>query len=148
MDFTSFLNTLASKPSDGHLATASSLIYTLNSDQNDLSFDEFVIVVKSLHSFRVQEITPDPINKSVIVKLNYNCSMKNVRAKAGNLPVTVFKVNPNIAPAELSTLETLRNKFRFGVETTEEEHNLPEPPKKRKHKSLPRTNIQVQSEEH
>lgn len=149
MDINTFLSSLAGgKSSQGHLATESSLVYTLNSDQTNLNFCDFVLIVKSLHSFRVKNIIPNPTTNTVLVQLEYNCSMKNVKSKLGNLPATVHKVNPNISLDELPTLEALRSKFRFGVETTEEECNVPEPAKKRKYKSVSKPDVQVQSEKY
>lgn len=146
MDVSSFLSSLAAgKSSDSYLATESSIIYSLAPNQSDLSFEGFLVAVKSLHSFRVKSITPDPETRTILVQLRYNCSMKNVRGRLGDLPVTVHKVNPNLAAAELSTLETLRNKFRFGIETAEEEYPVPEPTKKRKYKGVSKSNLQVQS---
>lgn len=151
MDFSHLLSSIAGASGNSgssYLNTNSSLIYTLNSNQNLISFDEFVLVIKSLHSFRVKEIKPEPCTNSVLVKLEYNCSMKHVRAKLGNIPATVCKVNPNIALDELSTLEALRNRFRFGVEAPEEEHHVQEPPKKRKYKSVHKPDVQIQSPEY
>lgn len=134
MDVSSFISALAGTSSGGgHLQSESSLVYTLDAKQKALSFNEFILIIKSLHGFRLVDLQPNPENQSVVVKLGYNCSMKNVRARLGSVPATVFKVNPNIAIDQLSALESLRNKFGFGGEITQEENQLPEPSKKRKH---------------
>lgn len=134
-------------PPSSYLDTHSSLVYTIK-DKKAITFDEFLVAVKHLHSFKVISIDPDIETNSITVNLGYNCSMKNVRAKLGRLPVSVVKLNPQLKPSELGTLQSLCNKFGFGGEIEEEADPVPEPPKKRTNKGVPKPAVQVQGEEY
>lgn len=114
----------------------SSLIYSLEEDA-PLTFDQFHLIVRSLHSYKVKQFKPDPCNRTVTVDLLYNASMKNVRAKLGSVPATVNKANPHLNPSELYDLEALRSTFGFGNNSQEEEPETPVPAKKRKYKKVP-----------
>lgn len=123
------------------------LIYKLNDDA-PVTFKQFSLVVRSLHQFRVEKIEPKEEDKTVIVKLQYNASMKNVRAKLGGFPATVNKQNPFIELSELGELETLRSTFNFGELAEEEEVEAPRPVKKRKYAKVSKSHVQVPSTQH
>lgn len=116
------------------------LRYVLHSDA-PITFDQFSLIVRSLHSYKVQYFKTYPDVKSVEVKLDYNASMKNVRAKLGELPASVFKSNPYVASEEITQLENLRSTFKFGINTEEEEPEISTVPKKRKYKKVSRPYI-------
>lgn len=118
----------------------STLIYTLN-ENSDLAFSDFALIIKSLHSYKVNNIEESPDYNQVIVKLQYNASMKNVRHRLGNVPATVRKCNPFIKPTELSAVESLRTRFGFGAALEEEEPETPEPAKKRRYKKMPKADV-------
>lgn len=117
----------------------SSLIYTLN--DSSLDFQEFALVIRDLHSYKVKGFEDNSDGNQVVVHLLYNASMKNVRSKLGNLPVTVNKCNPFVAPHELKTIEALRTKYKFGNPTTEEETEAPGPTKKRCYKKVSKPDV-------
>lgn len=116
------------------------LRYILNLDA-PITFDQFSLIVRSLHSYKVQYFKTYPESNAVEVKLDYNASMKNVRAKLGELPVSVVKSNPYIASEEITELENLRSTFKFGVQFEEEEPEISNVPKKRKYKKVSRPYI-------
>lgn len=95
------------------------LVYTLL-DTNALTFDEFSLIVRSLHSYMVDSIIPNPEYNNVHVKLNYQASVTNATAKLGGLQTTIgiTKLSTFVQENEFSTLEQLRRKFGFGVDTT------------------------------
>lgn len=109
------------------------LIYKLN-DEAPITFDQFHLIIRALHVYKVVSIKPSPDEKIVIVTLGYNCSMKTVRTKLGNVPATVTKQNPFISNSEISELEALRATFGFGTTTEEEESETPRPAKKPRYK--------------
>lgn len=115
-----------------HASEPCTLIYHLN-EGAPITPEQFLLIVKSLHSYKVEKVKLDECSRSVTVKLNYNASMKNVRAKLGNVPATIIKQNPLIKPAELNELESLRASFGFGGPIDEEEYETPGPNKKRRH---------------
>lgn len=123
------------------------LVYK-NLDEKLLPWKKFYLAVRALHQFRVEKIEPRESENAVIVKLQYNASMKNVRAKVGNLPIAVNKQNPFVDLSELADLEALRASFNFGELPEEEESEAPRPTKKRKYAKVPKPHVQVSSEEH
>lgn len=94
------------------------LVYTLN-DLSAMSFDDFSIVVRSLHSFNVDSFTPRPENNAMNVRLNYQASIANIKAKMGDLNdiISVFKLS-YVKENELSRLAELRSRYNFGGEST------------------------------
>lgn len=120
---------------DASTISSSTLIYKLN-DEAPITFNQFYLIVRALHTYKVETFTPDEENKIVTVKLAYNASMKNVRAKLGSVPATVTKANPFIQNSELSELESLRSTFQFGATAEEEESDTPRPNKKRCYKKV------------
>lgn len=115
----------------------------LTPDGSSLSFHEFSLIIKDLHSYKVKGFEENPEGEQMIVHLCYNASMKNVRQRLGNLPVTVRKINPFIRPEEIRTVETLRRRFKFGNITEEEEPETPKPAKKRCYKKMPQPDVQI-----
>lgn len=91
------------------------LVYTLM-DPTVLTFDDFALIVKSLHSYQVLNITPHPEMNNVHVKLNYQASLANTTAKLGSLSevVAVSKLNNYIRDDEFARLEQLRRQFGIG----------------------------------
>nr|WGZ60557.1 NS3 [Densovirinae sp.]WGZ60561.1 NS3 [Densovirinae sp.] len=110
----------------------STLMYQLV-DESLLAFNDFNLIVRSLHSYRVNKITPQPDSLSMVVELGYVCSLKNVASKLGSLPVTVTKLNQNVGLDELDHLAALKRQFNFGTSETEEGETS-KPAKKRKYK--------------
>lgn len=110
---------------------SSTLIYSLNPDA-DLTFDQFSLIVRSLHSYKVENIENLPDSKCIIIYLSYNASMKNVRHRLGSVPCTVRKCNPFVKPEELNDVEALRNKYGFGSAVDDEEEQAQWPAKKRR----------------
>lgn len=131
--------TYAEKSVDSNSCT---LIYSLDPGA-PITFDQFTLIVRSLHSYKVKYFKTYLESNIIEVKLDYNASMKNVRAKLGNVPGTVIKANPYIQTNEISELESLRSTFRFGNEAAEEEPEVPVAPKKRKYKKVSTPYIQV-----
>lgn len=112
---------------------ACTLIYALNEDAK-ITLDQFYLIVRALHVYKVKKITKIEEEKIVKVELDYNCSMRTVRSKLGNVPGTVTKQNPNISNDEITELEKLRAQFGFGLTTEEEEFEAPRPAKKPRYK--------------
>lgn len=81
-----------------------------------LSFEDFDLLIRGLHSYGVESFTPDPENNTLCVKLTYNCSMENVKAKMNLLQqhVSVHKMSSYVKPTELSRLEKLQRQFCIG----------------------------------
>lgn len=112
----------------------STLIYSLTDDEV-LPFDKFKLVVRALHSFRVNHIIDHPESKTVEVQLGYVCSLKNVRSKLGTIPATVAKLNPNLEISQLDEVAELQRRFGFGA-AEEEEGQASKPAKKRRYKEV------------
>lgn len=91
------------------------LVYTLL-DTNVLSFDDFSLIVRSLHSYMVESIVPHPEENNVHVKLSYQASIANATAKLGTLQdcVSVTKLSSYIKDSEISHLEQLKRQFNIG----------------------------------
>lgn len=105
------------------------LIYALNSNAT-ITFNQFYLIVRSLHVYKVKNIIKKEDQGVIEVTLDYNCSMKTVRAKLGNVPGTVTKQNPFVSSAEVNELEKLRAELGFGLSTEEEEYETSRPAKK------------------
>nr|QTE03968.1 MAG: hypothetical protein [Aegithalos caudatus parvoviridae sp.] len=91
------------------------LVYTLL-DNCELNFDDFSLIVRSLHSYMVDTIVPNPVMNNVHVKLNYQASLSNAIAKLGTLQsiVAVTKLSSFVKESEFSHLEQLRRRFGIG----------------------------------
>lgn len=94
----------------------STLVYTLLNTKK-LPFDHFSLIIRSLHSYMVDAIIPSSEENCVRVKLLYQASVKNARAKLGKLSkfVTVHKMSQFIEDKELPLLDKLKSEFGFGV---------------------------------
>lgn len=106
------------------------LVYTLL-DCNALKFDDFFLIIRSLHSYMVDSIVPNPEFKNVHVKLNYQASVANAHAKLGTLQsaVGVTKLSNHVKESEFAHLERLRRQFGIG---NGESCSVNEQPTKRK----------------
>lgn len=91
------------------------LVYTLLNDQI-INFNDFHLIVRSLHSYMVDSIVPNPELKNVHVKLNYQASIANATSKLGALQsaVAVSKLSSFVKENEFSHLEHLRRRFGIG----------------------------------
>lgn len=94
----------------------STLVYTLL-DESKINFDDFYLIVRSLHSYMVDSIVPNPEHLNVHVKLNYQASVSNAQQKLGALQsaVGVTKLSSHINESEFSRLEQLRRRFGVGI---------------------------------
>lgn len=92
------------------------LVYTLL-DTSAIPFDDFHLIVRSLHSYMVEDIIPHPENFNVHVKLQYQASIANAEAKLGDLAalVSVTKLSSFIKDSEISRLEQLKRRFNIGA---------------------------------
>lgn len=95
------------------------LVYTLL-DSNILSFDDFSLIIRSLHSYMVESIIPNAEKMNVHVKLNYQASVKNSSIKLGTLQnvIAVSKLSNYVQESEFSKLEQLRRQFGLGEPST------------------------------
>lgn len=89
------------------------LVYTLL-DDSVISFDDFFLLVRSLHSYLVDEFIPNKAMKNVHVKLGYQASINNARNKLGltlQNVIGITKLSNHIKESEFSRLELLRCQF-------------------------------------
>lgn len=92
------------------------LVYTLiNSSM--LCYEDFYLLIRSLHSFMVESITSVPEANSVHVKLGYQASVSNAIKKLGGLRnfVSVNKLSSHVKQSELSRLEYLRQQYGLSM---------------------------------
>lgn len=97
----------------------STLVYTLL-DPTKLSFNKFDLIVRSLHSYMVDDIVKMPATNSVHVKLLYQASTANAIKKLGPiLPqyIAVNKLSTYVNETELTALDALKKEFGFGAAT-------------------------------
>lgn len=94
------------------------LVYTLL-NEDIINFNDFDLIVRSLHSYMVASIVPNPELKNVHVKLNYQASLTNAINKLGSLQpaVAVTKLSSFVKETEFSHLEHLRRRFGIGTST-------------------------------
>lgn len=96
------------------------LVYTLlNNDV--LNFSDFNLIVRSLHSFMVEDVKPNEAANNVHVKLGYQASVINAQNKLGKLRnvVSVAKLSTHIKECEFSRLEQLRRRFGLNLNSDE-----------------------------
>lgn len=88
------------------------LVYTLLNPKK-LNFDDFSLIVRSLHSYMVESVTPNPEMQNIHVRLNYQASVQNAINKLGKLRnvICVSKLNVHIKEHEFARLEQLRQKY-------------------------------------
>lgn len=92
------------------------LVYTLI-DDNSINFDDFALIVRSLHTYMVESITPNKDMHNVHVKLNYQASVANAISKLGFLQdaIAVTKLSSFVDESEFSRLDNLRRRFGIGM---------------------------------
>lgn len=88
------------------------LVYSLL-DSNQLCFEDFSLIVRSLHSYMVEAVTPNPATNTVHVKLSYQASIINAQNKLGKLRniIGISKLSQHVDQSELPRLEQLRLKY-------------------------------------
>lgn len=88
------------------------LVYTLLNPKK-LEFADFSLIVRSLHSFQVESITPMPDVNSIHVSLNYQASINNAMNKLGSLRsiIGISKLSSHVNHSEYVRLEQLRQKY-------------------------------------
>lgn len=98
----------------------STLVYTLTS--NTLPYEHFSLMVRSLHTYLVEDIEEFPDKKCIHVKLGYQASIKNATSKMGGLckHVSLNKLSNYVKDDELSLLDTLRRQYGLGMLPDEE----------------------------
>lgn len=108
------------------------LVYTLI-DNSEISFDDAFLIIRSLHTFMVDKIIPNPELNNVHVKLNYQASIANASAKLGELSqfIAVTKQSAYVKETELSRLDELRRRFNINASTSSDEPAAPAPAPRR-----------------
>lgn len=98
------------------------LVYTLlNPDV--LNFNDFNLIIRSLHSFMVEDIIPHEAVNNVHVKLGYQASVINAQRKLGKKlcnVIGVSKLSSHIKESEFSRLEQLRRKYGLDCQSDEQ----------------------------
>lgn len=103
--------------------------------ENDIiTFEDFELIIRGLHSYKVLKIEPQPEENAVLVTLDYIANIKNVRGKLGSLPATVSKLNPNLPVSEIGKYNKFKEMFGLGSTVEPEESQAPGKSKKRKYK--------------
>lgn len=99
----------------------SSLTYTLIDDT--VTWSEFSLIIRSLHSYEVISINEDPECKAITVTVGYFANQNNARKRLGKCQefIAVSRESTNIRKEELQTLQQLRRKFGFGRNDDDEE---------------------------
>lgn len=119
------------------------LIYKLY-DCIKLPFKDFYLIVRSLHSYMVESITPYPDTGTVHVKLQYQASIANATKKMGEKLaqiVSITKLSSFINSDEISQLDDLKRRFGFGDSNYDSAPEAsfagPHYSKKRKYREMP-----------
>lgn len=88
------------------------LVYTLL-DDSVIDYPDFSLIVRSSHSYMVEEIKENPTMKNIHVKLGYQASITNAYNKLGTLrnAIGISKLSSHIKECEFSRLEQLRQQF-------------------------------------
>lgn len=88
------------------------LVYTLVNEKK-LKFTDFYLLIRGMHNYMVESITPNPEAKNVHVKLGYQASVLNAQSKLGPLieHIVVSKLSSFINEDEYSRLDYLRQKY-------------------------------------
>lgn len=94
------------------------LVYTLLNEET-ITFHDFSLIVRSLHSYMVDSIVPNPELLNVHIKLKYQASIANAQSKLGDLQnvIHVSKLSSYVKENEIPLLEQLRAKFNIGAAT-------------------------------
>lgn len=144
------------KRASGVIEEPSTLVYTLL-DPNELPFNDFSLIVRSLHTYMVEEITPYPASNTIHVKLGFQASVANACKKLGLLEnvIAITKLSTFVADTELPLLDQLKRKYGFGIPNEEPETQVPtykqqitKRPAGNRYRAMPTTSAQVPSEEH
>lgn len=100
------------------------LVYTLL-DDSVISFEDLRLVIYYNHTYMVDEIVPNPKNKTIMVKLNYQASVANFTAKLGDLQnaVSLHKMSSHIKEAELPRLDSILRRFNIGAAPAEQQQS-------------------------
>lgn len=98
------------------------LVYSLL-ENAPINFDQFSLIVRSLHTYMVEDIKPLPDQKCVHVMLKYQASVKNATNKLGALEehILISKMSTYVKQNELFDLDTLQKQYGFGSTTTSNE---------------------------
>lgn len=122
---------MANRGSGGISYEPCTLVYTLLTNEF-LDFEDFYLLVRSLHTFMVEAVTPNPELQNVHVRLNYQASIANAIAKLGDLQgiISVTKLSAFVQESELSRLEDIKRRFNIGPGAAETEQPPPVAPKK------------------
>lgn len=121
-------NTIAQCP-----VKQSSLTYTLLDDT--VNWEEFSLIIRSLHSYEVISFNEDQESKTITVTVGYFANQGNARKRLGKCGdfIAVSRESSNIRREELQTLQQLRRKFGFGRNDDDEECPPPKSHKKRRY---------------
>lgn len=93
------------------------LVYTLH-DSAQLSFDDFSLIIRGLHTYMVEDVVPYPTKFTVHVKLGYQASIENATKKLGDLAeiASISKLSSHVKEHEITRLQELKQ--RFGIAGT------------------------------
>lgn len=96
------------------------LVYTLL-DPEYLSFEDFSLIVRSLHSYMVEDIKENPAMNNIQIKLGYQASLVNANNKLGALrnAIGISKLSSHIKENEFSRLEQLRQQYGLTYQVDE-----------------------------
>lgn len=104
------------------------LVYTLLNEEA-ISFEEFDLIIRSLHNFKLLKLNNDPESKTITVELGYFANVANARKRLAGAAefIDVQRESTNIAAHELPALQRLRAKFGLGRSSENEECQTPKP---------------------
>lgn len=104
--------------------TPCTLVYTLFNPKA-IKFDDFYLLIRSLHNFLVEDIIPNPELNNVHVKLKYQASIKNAIKKLGGMAMftSVSKLSNFVKDDELIHLEYIKQ--QYGVFTQSDGKPMP-----------------------
>lgn len=110
------------------------LLYELH-ENAPLSFEEFDLIIRSLHGANLINYSSDKEAKSAQVEVAYYANMSNARGRLGRAGefITVSRLSDLVRPCELQALQLLRARFGFGGNPDEEEPAPSTKPKKRRY---------------
>lgn len=131
----------------------STLVYS-NLFPDKLPFEDFSLIVRSLHKFMVEDIKEFRESNAMHVELGYQASVKNNYLKLGPSlasMISINKLSQFVKDNELPRLASLQQKYRFrmsdaaGEENTEIEDRpvlpaIQQPhshPKRKRHQPMP-----------
>lgn len=112
------------------------LVYTLT-NPNDLSFKDFSLLIRGMHSYMVEDITPFEDTLTVHVKLGYQASIENATNKLKDLAsyCSVSKLSTFVKDTEIARLNELKQRFNISGGS---KSNVPEGNSERRWKDPPR----------